>query len=331
MNRRRFLKRAATGAGCALVAGPLAFAALPKMKITRVRVYSLPHPNPLFNQSDLVVTVETDAGITGIGEGGSPDTLTQSAGRLIGKDPQFIEQLWQDMSRSFFYPPGREKVDAIGALDLALWDIKGKALNMPVHELLGGTVRNFCECYNTAGTIPGVHPGSSVKERAQLTIAAGYRAYRMDAAGRPVNTVYNTREQVNQLAEDCAQAREGVGKNGDWVVDFHQRFDLVDAMRACDLIQPLAPFFVEDPVRAEAFNEDLPILRRKTDVPIAAGEEWGNRWDFNKLIEGHDLDYVRATLPRCARRTSLAWCRISRGQLRRRHWCIAWARFRDQC
>ena len=195
------------------------------------------------------------------------------------------------------YPPGREKEDAIGALDLALWDIKGKALNVPVHELLGGMARNYCECYNTAGIIPGVHPGMSIKERAQLTIEAGYRAFRMGAADRPINTVYNTRERVTQLYDDCLQARDGVGKNGDWAVDFHQRFDLSDAIRACDLIQPLAPFFVEDPVRAEAFNEDLPILRQKTNVPIAAGEEWGNRWDFNTLVEHHDIDYVRATLP----------------------------------
>lgn len=272
-------------------------AAVPRMKITRVRLYAPPNPNPLFNQSDLVVTVETDAGITGIGEGGARDTVEESAGRLIGKDPEHIEQLWQDMSRSFFYPPGREKEDAIGALDLALWDIKGKVLNVPVHELLGGMVRNYCECYNTAGKIPGVEPGMSIRDRARLTIEAGYRAFRMGAADAPINTVYNTRERVNQLYADCVEAREGVGKNGDWAVDFHQRFDLSDAIRACGLIQPLAPFFVEDPVRAEAFGEDLPLLRQKTGLPIAAGEEWGNRWDFNLLVEHHDLDYVRATLP----------------------------------
>ncbi|MBV9308633.1 MAG: mandelate racemase/muconate lactonizing enzyme family protein [Acidobacteriaceae bacterium] len=273
-------------------------AALPKMKITRVRVYEPPSPNPLFNQSDLVVTVETDAGITGIGEGGgSRDLLHQCAGRLIGRDPQFIERLWQDMSRAFFYPAGREKEDAIGALDLALWDIKGKVQNMPVHQVLGGLTRNYCECYNTAGIIPGVHKDSSIKERARLTVEAGYRAFRMGAADLPINTTYNTRERVNQLYEDCVQAREGVGKNGDWTIDFHQRFDLADAIRGCNLIEDLNPLFVEDPVRTEAFQEDLPILRRKVDVPIAAGEEWGNRWDFNKIIENHDIDYLRATLP----------------------------------
>src|SRR5712691_1894559 len=171
MNRRLFLKSMAAGV-YAFAHLPMLQAALPKMKITRIRAYAPPNPNPLFNQADTVVTVETDAGITGIGEGGFKDTLEQCAGRLIGQDPQFIERLWQNMSRSFFYPPGREKVHALGALDLALWDIKGKVQNMPVHQVLGGMVRNYCECYNTAGTIPGIRPGMSIKERAQGTIEA---------------------------------------------------------------------------------------------------------------------------------------------------------------
>lgn len=296
MNRRTFL-RSLGAVSTAAVTLPRLPAAVQKMKITKVRVYSPPNPNPLFNQSDMVVLVDTDAGVTGVGEGGSKDMLEQCAGRLIGKDPHYIERLWQDMSRSFFYPPGREKADALGALDLALWDLKGKVHGMPVHALLGGMVRNYCECYNTAGIIPGIRPGMSIRERAQATVEAGYRAFRMGAADTPANTTYNTRERLNQLYEDCAQAREGVGKNGDWCVDFHQRFDLSDAVRGCSLIENLAPFFVEDPVRAEAFNDDLPKLRMMAKVPIAAGEEWGQRWDFNKLVENHDIDYVRATLP----------------------------------
>jgi L-alanine-DL-glutamate epimerase-like enolase superfamily enzyme len=268
------------------------------MKITRVRAYSPPNLNPIFNQSDMVVTIETDAGLTGIGEGGAKDTIEQAGARLIGQDPQHIERLWQDMTRSFFYPPGREKMHAIGALDLALWDLKGKALGLPVHAILGGTVRNYCECYNTAGIIPGVNNRMSFRERSHATIEAGYRAFRMGAADAGGgNSTFNTRERLNQLYDDCVQVREGVGKNGDWCVDFHQRFDLAEAIRGCDLIKDLAPFFVEDPVRTEAFAEDLPILRRTVKVPLAAGEEWGNRWDFNKLVEAHDIDFLRATLP----------------------------------
>src|SRR5436309_10076135 len=166
MKRRTFLKSLAASAIAGAADALPAFAAVPKMKITRVRAYLPPNPNPLFNQSDAVVTVETDAGITGIGEGGAKDTLSQSAGRLIGRDPQHIEQLWQDMNRAFFYPAGREKEDAIGALDLALWDVKGKMLNLPVHAVLGGMVRNYCECYNTAGIIPGIEPGMGIRDRA---------------------------------------------------------------------------------------------------------------------------------------------------------------------
>jgi galactonate dehydratase len=119
----------------------------------------------------------------------------------------------------------------------------------------------------------------------------------MGAADAPANTTYNTRERLHKLRAECQEAREGVGKDGDWTVDFHQRFDLSDAIRGCELIEEFEPFFVEDPVRDEAFRQDLPILRRTVKVPLAAGEEWGYRWDFNKLIEDHDIDYLRATLP----------------------------------
>jgi galactonate dehydratase len=298
MKRRAFLRSlAATAIASGMRTLPSYAAPLPKMKITRVRAYLPPHPNPLFNQSDVVVTIETDAGITGIGEGGVKDTLSQSAGRLIGRDPQYIERLWQDMNRAFFYPAGRERTDAIGALDLALWDIKGKVQGLPVHQLLGGMVRDHVECYNTAGKIPGITKETSLKDRARLTIEAGYRAFRFGASEAPANGTYNTRERITIMREQCAQVREGVGKNGDWCIDFHQRFDLPDAIRGCNSIEDLAPFFVEDPVRTEGFQQDLPILRSKVNVPLAAGEEWGNRWDFNKLVEDHSIDFCRATLP----------------------------------
>jgi L-alanine-DL-glutamate epimerase-like enolase superfamily enzyme len=297
MNRRSFLSSAAIATAAAPSFPPAARAATPKMKITRVRIYTPPELNPLFNQSNMVVTVETDAGVVGIGEGGAKDTIEQCAGRLIGQDPHYIERLWQDMSRSFFYPPGREKLHALGALDLALWDIKGKVHGVPVHALLGGMVRNYCECYNTAGRIPTIKPGMSVRERAHATVEAGYRAFRMGAADVSNGSLFNSRERLNQVFKDCQEAREGVGENGDFCVDFHQRFDLAEAIRGCELIERFAPFFVEDPVRTEAFQQDLPIIRRSVKVPLAAGEEWGYRWDFNRIVEDHDIDFLRATLP----------------------------------
>jgi galactonate dehydratase len=292
MHRRDFLK--AVAAVPAVLAAPrFAIAGLPKAKITKVSIFEPPDLNPIFNQSTMVVTVETDSGLVGVGEGGTRDTLEQCAGRLIGQDPFRIERLWQDMYRAFFYPPGREKVHALGALDLALWDLKGKALDVPVYDLLGGLARDHFECYRTGGA----QPGTSLGDRAKAAIAAGFRAYRMDAASLRGSTVYNTRERVRQVAADCKQVREGVGPNGDWLIDFHTRFDLSDAMRACKLIEEYAPFFVEDPVRSEVFADDIPKLRKLTTVPLAAGEQWGSRWDFHKLVEAHDIDFLRATLP----------------------------------
>ncbi len=298
MNRRTFLKSVAAASCAALVGVRPSFSALPKAKITRITIYKPPNLNPLFNQSNMLVTIETDAGITGIGEGGSRDTLEQCAGRLIGRNPFDIERCWQDMYRAFFYPPGREKIHALGALDLALWDIKGKALDVPVYELLGGMNREHCECYATGANIGGTGGrGATLKERAQSVIAAGYRAFRMDGASVRGTNVFNSHERIHKLYQDCKDAREGVGKDGDWLVDFHQRFDYSDAARGCKLLEDLEPYFVEDPVRADAFLEDIPKLRKVTTVPIGAGEEWGQRWDFNKLVENHDLDYIRATLP----------------------------------
>src|SRR5215831_15035694 len=150
MNRRQFLK-SITAATAALGGLPYAEAGVPKAKITRVRIYQPPNVNQLFNQSNMLCTIETDAGLTGIGEGGSKDTLEQCAGSLIGKNAFQIETLWQTMYMEWFYPPGREKIHALGALDMALWDIKGKAFKAPVHQLLNGSVRNYIDCYPTGG------------------------------------------------------------------------------------------------------------------------------------------------------------------------------------
>src|SRR5688572_23969314 len=207
MDRRSFLKSLAVPAAAVLRPGP-AEGALPKAKITRVRIYKPPNLNELFNQSNMVVTVETDIGITGIGEGGAKDTLEQCAGTLIGKNPFRIESIWQEMYIAWFYPPGREKIHALGALDMALWDIKGKALKLPVHELLGGAVRDHCECYATSGdpsrsaTAGKPRERLSLRERAKATIEAGYRAFRMGAGDTAAGGVFNTHERVRKVAAD---------------------------------------------------------------------------------------------------------------------------------
>jgi L-alanine-DL-glutamate epimerase-like enolase superfamily enzyme len=260
------------------------------MKITRIRCYRPPHLNPTVNQSNQVVTVETDAGITGIGEGGTRDSLQQCAGMLIGEDPSRIEHLWQYLYRGYFYPPGREKLHALGALDMALWDIKGKALGVPVYELLGGLARNHVECYST-----GFPRHGTLGETARACVESGFRAFRM-AVGDQQKDVFDSRAAVRETAGLCQEVREAIGKDKDWAIDFHTRLDMSDAVTLAGLIEPLAPYFVEDPLRSEnlAIYQDL---RARVRVPIAVGEQLGSRWDSNELIEKHLIDFTRVTLP----------------------------------
>lgn len=260
------------------------------MKIKRIRIYRPQQPNPHFNQSNMVVTIETDAGITGIGEGGSPDTLTQCGAMLIGQDPARIHDLWQTMYRGFFYPAGREKLHALGALDLALWDIKGKVLNAPVYELLGGLTRNHVECYSTGYPWQG-----SLSATAQACIADGFRSYRIGVAD-PGERIFYSRHMVEKTVEICNEVKAALNGTGEWSIDFHTRLDLSDAVRLCSLIEELNPFLVEDPLRSENPGA-LAAFRPLVKVPIAVGEQFGDRWDINELVERHLIDYARVTLP----------------------------------
>ncbi|MGH9469773.1 MAG: mandelate racemase/muconate lactonizing enzyme family protein [Terriglobia bacterium] len=298
MERRSFLKAAGIGGPVALAAEGRAESAAkppeaPKMKITRIRFYLNPLSSPTFNQSANIVTVETDQGITGVGEGGSPDMLRQCAAMIIGENPFHTDRLWQVMFRGYFYPAGREKLDALGAIDLALWDIKGKALGVPVHELLGGQAREHVECYSTDYPVSG-----SLREAARACMEEGYRSFRTAIADPPRGQPFNSHVMVRKTYENCKEIRAGVGANGDWSVDYHTRLDFGDAVRLSTLIENLEPYFAEDLVRSEdpgVYKQ----LRAHVKVPIAVGEQFGAKWDVRWLVEQQLIDYSRVTLPNC--------------------------------
>lgn len=297
MDRRSFLHTLFGAASAVSMADQADAAGLPKTKITRVRYYraltdAAGRPNtrqPLFNQSTNIVMVDTDAGLTGVGEGGSGDTMEQLAGQLIGEDPFRTDRLWQLMYRGYFYPAGREKVHALGALDVALWDLKGKALGLPLYQMLGGQSREYVECYSTGYP----HKGTP-KEVAKACVDAGFRAYRIstDSRGESMDRF----DTVKRVYELCQQVREGVGRDGGWAIDFHTELDMPDAVTLANLIEPLRPYFVEDLVRSE--NPGVyRTLRGQVKVPIAVGEQFGPKWEWNELVQHHLIDYARATIP----------------------------------
>jgi galactonate dehydratase len=260
------------------------------MNIKSIQIYKSKQPNPHFNQSNMIVLVETDSGLVGIGEGGTKDSLEQCAGMLIGEDPSRIQHLWQLMYRGYFYPAGREKLHALGALDLALWDLKGKLLGVPVYELLGGLTRNYIECYSTGFPWQG-----SFSKTAQECIKAGFYAYRTSVADG-VNGVFDSRRIVKQTEKQCNEIANAVQGIGDWSIDFHTRLDMADAVRLANLITNLEPIFIEDPLRSENAS-GLGVFRSQVRVPIAVGEQFGDRWDIHELIEKQWIDYGRITLP----------------------------------
>jgi L-alanine-DL-glutamate epimerase-like enolase superfamily enzyme len=279
----------------------------------------------------MVILVDTDAGITGVGQGGSPDLVRNLARSVIGRNAFDSEIIWQAAYMDSFYSPGKERLHALGGIDLALWDIKGKALKAPLYQLFGGKAREHIELYATSGLPPGVQAaGTTLKDRAAATMAAGYRVFRVDSAVRPSGDagrgrgsgdasaeprgagggqgiaarrggrgggVFDSRSRIRLIAEAAAQIREGVGPDGNWMIDLHQSFDFHEAIELCNLLAPFRPYCVEDPLREEQFRTQLPKLRQLTTVPLAPGEEWGTRAEFSPLVENRDIDYARASLP----------------------------------
>jgi galactonate dehydratase len=314
--------RTATASASQTAASPARMPArLPRATVTKIRIFYPPNYDrngaQAFPQSNMVVLVDTDAGITGIGQGGSPDTVRNVSPSVIGKNAFDTEMIWQAVFMDAFYSPGKERLHALGAIDLALWDIKGKALNVPLYQLFGGKAREHIECYATSGLPLGlVSPAEAaamgLKERAAATMAAGYRVFRVDgdvmpsgggAAAGPSGprgargATFDSRSHIRLIAKAAEQMREGVGPDGNWMIDLHQKFDFHEAVEVCRLLEPHRPFIVEDPVREEQFRTQIPKLRLLTSVPLAPGEEWGTRAEFSPLVEQRDIDFARASLP----------------------------------
>jgi len=296
-NRRAAL-RALGAVGTSLWLAPPADAlGLADDKIKRIRYFRNPGDSsgnrgqPMVNQSSNVVVIETERGLSGFGEGGEPTTMDECASMLIGLDPFRIDQHWQRMLRGYFYPAGREKLHSLGALDVALWDLKAKALDVPLWQLLGGKSRDYVELYATA--FPRGR-GGKLEDAVRGCMDAGFRCYR-HATDNPRERVVDRFELVKQMHEDCTAIHKLTG-DGRWAIDFHTELDPPDAINLASLLEPLHPYFCEDLIRSEGVDS-YATMRERTRVPIAVGEQFGYKWDINTLIERQLIDYARCTLP----------------------------------
>jgi galactonate dehydratase len=238
------------------------------LKIARIEAFKVP-PRWVF------IRVESDEGAVA--------ALTD---RLVGADPFRIEDAWQIGYRGGFYRGGAVLMSALSGLDQALWDLKGKALGVPVWELLGGKVRDFIEVYSWIG---GDRP-DDVANAAKVRREQGFRTVKMNATAE-------LRWLDSPTALDAAVARaEAVKSAGvDVGIDFHGRLHKAMAKQLAARLEAVRPLFIEEPLLSEEVD-GLEQLSKMTTVPIALGERLFSRWDCKPFFERGIVDIIQPDL-----------------------------------
>ena len=248
------------------------------MKITALKTYIVA-PRWLF------LKVETDEGISGWGEPvleGHAETLaakiTELSDFVIGLDPRRIEDIWQMLYRNGCYRGGPVLMTAISGLDTALWDIKGRALGVPIYELLGGPVRDTVRSYCWIG---GDRP-SGLIEGAKALRDKGFDAVKFNICDEL--QIVDTYAKMDGIIQRLFELRDAVGATTDLAFDFHGRVHLPMARVLLKELEPLRPIFVEDAV-VSAMVESMADLARSTSIPLCIGERLHSRYDFKKVFE----------------------------------------------
>ena len=279
------------------------------MKIKNIISY----PVWIGSRNQLLVKVETDNGLEGWGESGLSSRELAVSGiiqhyknLLVGKNPFEIGKIWQRLYRSQYFEGGRTITAAISAIDLALHDIKGKALNVPVYELLGGKQRNQVPTFATTSA----PPGPEMIEQAKELIKSGWQAFRLSLSQSGGggefesiyskkfgtksndNNIFEPRESLNNTAKWIIEARKELGSEVVLGVDLHHRFSVAEASSFCNKLPQGTLDFLEEPIRDEtpsAYN----ALRKMTNIPFAIGEEFASKWQFIPYIENDITQFAR--------------------------------------
>jgi galactonate dehydratase len=264
------------------------------MRITDIK----PYPIWVGTRNQLVVKVETDEDISGLGESGLSGRELAVIGALrhfreflLGQDPMQRGRIWQELYRSQYFEGGRVLLAAQSAIDIALHDIAGKALGVPVYQLLGGKQRDTIPCFATAAGGTGEQMLASM----ELLWRHGWRVIRaMTLLPSPPDdpNVFEPRDSIGVTATWLRRARETFGPDLTLGIDYHHRLSIAEAASFCQRLPPGTLDFLEEPIRDET-PEAYAALRRLTNVPFAVGEEFASKWQFLPFIERHLTDFAR--------------------------------------
>ncbi len=246
------------------------------LKITKLETF-LVKPRWLF------LKVYTDAGIVGLGEPyleGRAKTCAECVKEvepyLVGKDPRHVLHHWHNLYANTVYHDGLIMTSVISGIDQALWDIKGKALGVPIYEMLGGPTRDRIRIYGGADTV----------ERAKQQVAAGYTAFKIGPGiprhrqGKYIDTPAN----IQLAAEHMAEMRRAVGDNIDIAIDFHGVLSPAKSKVLIKAVEPYQPAWIEDPVQCQNIDA-LVEVARSTYLPMCVGERLTTKWNVREILE----------------------------------------------
>ena len=278
------------------------------MKITGIRPWLVKTAASYWGEF-LFVEVTTDEGVSGWGEITTTTKianralcaiLTRVGDQIAGEDPSQIERLWHKVFRSFTYMGSRGAgVECVSAIDIALWDIRGKVLGQPIYELLGGPVRDDIALYT--------HPDQSkftskegVVAEIRAIVDSGHTALKFDPfpyqGSREQRDGYldgkMSRQDEREAAELTALIRETAGPDVEVLIDAHGRFDVPTAIRLCRTLEEAGNIdWFEEPVPPESINA-LAQVREKVSAAISVGERAHTKWDFVPILENRLADYI---------------------------------------
>jgi galactonate dehydratase len=267
------------------------------IKITKLEII------PVHSLRTIFVKMHTNAGIIGIGEGTVEGRINTTMAAiqeleqyLIGKDPRQVAHHWQAMYRHAFYRGGIVLTSALSAVDIAMWDIKGKALGVPIYELLGGTTRDRIRLYGQAQTPEG----------AKQVIAEGYQSMKVGVTysrGRLSRYMENP-DFIQGVVENIKAIREVIGPKVDMGIELHGDHEPPTAMALIKAIEPFQPWFYEEPIQFQ----NLPLMAemaKKTTVPIATGERMVTKWQFRDLLTLGAAQFLQPDVTHCGGITEL--------------------------
>ena len=262
------------------------------MKITDVKAYTMDS----FRMNWNFVKVETDEGIYGWGEASlgtnenALEGMVKDLKRLIiGRDPFETERMMFEVYRDIYWKGGPVLMSALSAIEMACWDIKGKALNVPVSTFFGGKVRDRVKMYANAWFV-GARTPEDFAQKAKKTAELGIKALKWDPFGSSHMSISN--EQLKLSSDIVGAVREAVGDNVDLLIECHGRFNPTTALIISRELEQYHPMFLEEPCVPDNMDSTA-YVRAHSNIPIAAGERGYGIYAFQEILEKNCVDYLQ--------------------------------------